>query len=362
MRVKFLSSASYSPVAVQQLYREWERRFFYAQIQLQNKQMNKQKEIETITEKHGDGYAIYNSDCVKFAEQMPDESIDLCIYSPPFCGMYNYSSSPRDMSNCDSYEDFFTHYEYLINHIHRITKPGRFTVVHCMDTPKGSAATIGGYRDFPGDIIRAHEKAGFEFWTRRAIWKEPLAVRLRTMAKGLAHRQICDDATLTTVAGADYILEFRKKGENAVPVTYPTGLHRYAGENQMSADVQSYKGFEGDQKKNKFSHFIWRNYASSIWDDIRIGNVLPYKESKEEDDEKHVHPLQLDVIERIVVLRSNKGEVVFTPFMGVGSECYGALINDRKAIGTELKTSYFNQAVKNLDAAKSHSEQEELSL
>ena len=323
---------------------------------------NNDKKQSLEKEHHGDNWSIYNTDCVDLCAKLPDESIDLSVYSPPFCGMYNYSSSPRDMSNCDSYEDFFEHYGFLIREIHRLTKPGRITAVHCMDVAKGSAATIGGYIDFPGDIIRAHEKAGFEFWTRRAIWKEPLAVRLRTMCKGLAHRQICDDATLTTVAGADYILEFRKKGENKTPVEYPTGLERYCGANKMSAEVQSWKGFEGDQKKNKFSHFIWRNYASSIWDDIRIENVLPYKESKEEDDEKHVHPLQLDVIERIVVLRSNKGEVVFTPFMGVGSECYGAIINDRKTIGAELKTSYFKQAVKNLTSAKSHREQEELSL
>jgi DNA modification methylase len=319
-----------------------------------------EKNVSVLNEAHGDNWSIYHADCVSFAEGMPDNSIDLSVYSPPFCGMYNYSSSPMDMSNCESYEDFFVHYGYLIKQIARITKPGRITAVHCMDVPKNGSASIGAYTDFPGDIIRAHEAAGFEFWTRRAIWKEPLAVRLRTMAKGLAHRQICDDATLTTVAGADYILEFRKKGENAVPVTYPTGLHRYAGEKQIPTDVLSWKGFEGDQKKNRFSHFIWRNYASSIWDDIRIDNVLPYVESKDQDDERHVHPLQLDVIERIVVLRSNEGEVVFTPFLGVGSEAYGAVINGRKAIGTELKSSYFNQAIKNLKSAKTHSDQEGL--
>jgi DNA modification methylase len=316
--------------------------------------------VNVLNEAHGDNWSIYHADCVSFAEGLPDNCIDLSIYSPPFCGMYNYSSSPMDMSNCDSYEDFFTHYGYLIKQIARITKPGRFTAVHCMDVPKSGGSNIGGYTDFPGDIIRAHEKEGFEFWTRRAIWKEPLAVRLRTMSKGLAHKQICDDATLTTVAGADYVLEFRKRGENAVPVTNPTGLHRYAGEKKMPSDILEWKGYQGDQKKNRFSHFIWRNYASSIWDDIRIDNVLPYQESKDEDDEKHVHPLQLDVIERVVVLRSNAGEVVFTPFMGVGSECYGAVINDRKAVGTELKLSYFKQAIKNLESAKSRSEQEDL--
>jgi hypothetical protein len=311
---------------------------------------------QTIT----DEYALYQGDSCEFTPTIPDNSIDLSVYSPPFCGLFNYSSSEHDMSNCRTYEEFFEHYGFLVEQISRITKPGRFTVVHCMDVPKRGGSNIGGYTDFPGDIIRLHEKHGFEFWTRRAIWKEPLAVRLRTMSKGLAHKQICDDATLTTVAGADYLLEFRKKGENKVPVTYPTGLHRYAGDRKVPHDILHYRGFVGDQKKNRFSHFIWRNYASSFWDDIRIDNVLPYKESKDEDDERHVHPLQLDVIERVCILRSNPGEVVFTPFMGVGSEVYGAVINGRKGIGVELKKSYYKQAIKNLGEAKNECEQDTL--
>jgi hypothetical protein len=263
------------------------------------------------------------------------------------------------MSNCTGYEEFFDHYRFLVKEIHRLTKKGRFTAVHCMDVPSsGSSASIGGYRDFPGDIIRLHQEEGWEFWTRRAIWKEPLAVRLRTMAKGLAHRQICEDASLTTVAGADYILEFRKKGTNETPVTYEKGMTKYCGENQMPADVQKYKNWKGKQTENRYSHWIWRNYASSIWDDIRIGNVLPYKECKDPDDEKHVHPLQLDVIERIVQLRSNPGETVMTPFMGVGSECYGALVNGRKAIGVELKSTYYKQAFKNCSEAESGIEEQ----
>ena len=191
------------------------------------------KKVNVLNEAHGENWSIYNADCIEGMQSMPDESVDLSIYSPPFCGMYQYSSSPRDLSNCDSYEEFFEHYSYVVEQIARISRR-RFTVVHCMDTPKsGSSATIGGYNDFPGDIIRLHEKHGFDFWTRRAIWKEPLSVRLRTMAKGLAHKQICDDASLTTVAGADYLLEFRKRGENEIPVTYPTGLHRYSGERKV---------------------------------------------------------------------------------------------------------------------------------
>lgn len=310
-----------------------------------------------------DNYALYNGDCCEVLATLPDKSVDLSIYSPPFCGLFNYSSDERDLSNCRTYGEFFEHYEFLVKEIARLTKPGRFTAVHCMDVPQsGSSATIGGYVDFPGDIIRLHQKLGFDFWTRRAIWKEPLAVRLRTMSKGLAHKQICDDATLTTVAGADYLLEFRKRGENAVPVNYPTGLHRYAGDRKIPQEALEWRGFEGDQKKNRFSHFIWRNYASSFWDDIRIDNVLPYKESKDPDDERHVHPLQLDVIERVCVLRSNPGEVVMTPFMGVGSEVYGAVINGRKGLGVELKPSYYKQAAQNLAGAKDQAGQEELGL
>lgn len=320
---------------------------------------NKMKQIKVINQASGDGWHIYNADCVEVLQSLPPNSIDLSIYSPPFCGLYNYSSSPRDLSNCSSYDEFFEHYSFVIREIYRVTKPGRITAVHCMDIPK-NGANIGAYTDFPGDIIRAHQKAGFDFWTRRAIWKEPLAVRNRTMMKGLAHRQICEDATLTTVAGSDYLIEFRKRGENAVPVTYPTGLHRYCGERQIPHEVLQWKGHVGDQKENRFSHFIWRNYASSFWDDIRMGNVLPYEESKDADDEKHVHPLQLDVIERVVILRSNPGEVVLTPFLGVGSEAYGAVINGRKAIGAELKTSYFRQAVRNLESAKQHADQDDL--
>lgn len=321
---------------------------------------------ETITDK----YAIYNGDCIEVMANMPDDKIDLSIYSPPFCGLYNYSSSERDLSNCASYSEFFVHYGYVVEHLARLTKPGRITAVHCMDVPgkgNGETAKMGcganagaGLIDFPGDIIRLHEKYGFQFMGRRAIWKEPLGVRLRTMAKGLAHAQIVQDSTLCDVAGADYLLTFRKKGENKVPVSHPTGLHGYAGERVMPHELQQYKGYEGKQTENRFSHWIWRQYASSFWDDIRLGRVLPYQESKSEDDEKHVHPLQLDVIERACILWSNPGEIVFTPFMGVGSEVYGAVINGRKGIGAELKESYYSQAVKNLAAAQNHSEQEDL--
>lgn len=313
---------------------------------------------QTITDK----YALYNGDCIQVMRDLPDNKIDLSIYSPPFCGLYNYSSDERDLSNCKDYQQFFIHYAFVIAELARLTKPGRISAVHVMDVPgrgNGDTARMGvganlgtGLIDFPGDVIRAHEAHGFVFAGRRAIWKEPLGVRNRTMAKGLAHKQIVDDSTLTDVASADYLLMFRREGENAVPVAHPTGLSYYSGEKQIPQELLRFKNWDGNQIENKFSHWIWRQYASSVWDDIRIERTLPYKASRDPEDERHVHPLQLDVIERAVVLWSNPGEVVFSPFAGVGSEVYGAVINGRLGMGAELKASYYKQAVKNLELAK----------
>jgi hypothetical protein len=263
------------------------------------------------------------------------------------------------MSNCRSYDEFFAHYEFLVKELGRITIPGRMTGVHCMDVPKAGANLGGGLTDFPGDIIRLHERMGFHYAARYCVWKEPLAVRNRTMAKGLAHRQIVEDSALCDVASADYLLMFRRKGENPIPISHPTGLERYAGERQIPPELFRYKNWKGKQTENRYSHWIWRQYASAFWDDVRIGRVLPYKESREPDDEKHMHPLQLDVIERCVTLWSNPGETVLTPFMGVGSEVYGAVINGRKAIGVELKPSYYRQAGMNLAKAVEDFEVEE---
>ncbi len=313
---------------------------------------------QEITER----YAVYNSDCIPLLQEIPAESIHLSIYSPPFRGMYHYSSSERDLSNCKDYADFFKHYEYVVKEIARITMPGRITAVHCMDTPR-DGANICGYDDFPGDIIRLHEKHGFEYTPRISIWKEPLGVRNRTMSKSLAHIQIVQDSTKTCVAASDYLIPFRKKGENPVPVVHPVGLTEYAGEREIPQELYKYRGWDGKQTENRFSHWIWRHYASSFWDDIRLENVLPFKQARDEEDEKHVHPLQLDVIERACVLWSNPGEKVLTPFMGVGSEVYGAVKLGRKGIGIELKPSYYKQAIKNLktiDAPKS--EQMELPM
>ena len=292
-------------------------------------------------------YALYNGDCVGVMKSMSNESIHLSVYSPPFGGLYHYSSDARDLSNCDDYDNFFEHYDYVVKELNRLTLKGRITAVHCTDIPSGNSGR-DHLIDFPGDIIRLHEKNGFHFIARHTIWKEPLWVRNRTMTKNLAHKTIVDDATNAGVASADYLLVFRKHGNTEIPISNPTGLHYYAGEAPIPDELLRYKKWTGKQTENRFSHWIWRRYASSIWDDINMGNVLPFQDSKDPDDEKHVHPLQLDVIDRVVTLRSNVGEVVFTPFMGVGSEVFSAVANGRKGIGVELKTSYYKQALLNL--------------
>lgn len=308
-----------------------------------------------------DRYAVFNGDCIEVMSNMPESSIHLSVYSPPFGGLYHYSSDERDLSNSGDYKEFFEHYGFCVKEIFRLTLPGRMTAVHCCDIPSGNTG-CDHLRDFPGDIIRLHEKIGFQYTGRYHIWKEPLVVRNRTMQKNLAHKTIVEDSSKCSVASADYLLVFRRKGENQIPIAHPTGLHSYAGERQIPGDLHCYKGFEGNQIKNRFSHWIWRQYASAFWDDIRLNEVLPFLEAKDEDDEKHVHPLQLDVIERCVVLWSNEKENVLTPFMGVGSEVYGAVKNNRRGIGIELKPTYYRQAIRNLESIDQKSNLEQTSL
>ncbi len=306
-----------------------------------------------------DQWAIYNGDCMEVMPSFPEGSIHLSVYSPPFAGLYHYTSSERDLSNCHDYDEFFEHYEYVVGEIHRLTMPGRITAVHSMDVPTGNS---GGdaLRDFPGDIIRLHTRLGFEYVARYHVWKEPLTVRNRTMKKDLAHRTLVEDSTRCSVASADYLLIFRRKGENPEPVVHAEGLMAYAGARAIPEELLRYRGWDGNQRENRYSHWIWRQYASAFWDDVRLDRVLPFREARDEEDERHVHPLQLDVIDRCLVLWSNPGERVLTPFMGVGSEVYGAVTNGRVGVGVELKSSYYRQAEKNLAAIETATEQEEL--
>lgn len=322
-------------------------------------------------------YAIYNSDCMYVLPTIPDKSVDLVLYSPPFCGLYQYSSSPNDMSNCETREQFLAQYDFLVEQLSRVTKPGRINAVHCTDVFDNSCRLW----DFPHEIIRIHEKHGFEYRNRITIWKEPLKVRMRTMVQSLMHKFIVEDSTKCFTAMPDYILIFTRKGDNEVPVTHEYGLTKYFGDTPillnmvkaynnahntdfnatelwevLNRDYENYK----DPKTNKRSHYIWQRYASSVWDDIRIDNVLPFNDARDPDDEKHVHPLQLDVIDRLVELYSNPGEVVLTPFMGVGSEVFSPVSLGRKGIGIELKDSYFKQATINLKAAATRFVSDEL--
>lgn len=294
-----------------------------------------------------DRYALYNADSALFMAGLPGDVIHFTIYSPPFAGLYNYSSDPRDLSNCLDYKEFYDHYRVFVEQIHRITMPGRLSAVHCAEIPSGNSGTDHMF-DLPGDIVRLHESLGFKYIGRHVIWKESLWVRNRTMAHNLTHQTIVDDAADAGLAAADYLLLFRKSGENPIPIEHPAGLLDYAGECPIPGDLIKYRGWTGKQTENLWSHQIWRRYASSIWDDIRMQRVLPYQDCKEADDEKHVHPLQRDIVERAVVLRTNPGETVLTPFMGVGSEVFDPVRLGRKAIGIELKPAYYRQAVANL--------------
>jgi DNA modification methylase len=308
-----------------------------------------------------DAYAIYNGDCVEVMAGLPDASVHLSVYSPPFGGLlYQYSSDPADLSNTKDYAEFFAQYAFVVRQLHRLTPPGRMTAVHCQDifVPGGDVQHL---IDFPGDVIRLHEAEGWKYVARYHVWKEPLMVRNRTMLRSLHHKTLCLDSTKCSIANADSLLIFRRSGKNEVPVAHPVGLTSYAGSRVPPDDVMEWRGYKGNQIRNAYSQWVWRQYASAFWDDIRIDRTLgngaslysANKADKDESDEKHMHPLQLDVIERAVVMWSNPGEVVLSPFAGVGSEVYGAVINGRKGVGVELKPSYYRQAVRNLkDAAR----------
>lgn len=316
-----------------------------------------------------DDYAIYNADSLDVMSAMPDKSIHGSVYSPPFVGLYVYSSNERDVSNARSKDDFNEHYLMFIKELFRLTIPGRTTAVHASPIMSGNTGTDKFY-DFPGEVIRLHEAAGWDWICSHHIWKEPLAIRNRTMQKNLAHKTLVTDACKCGIALQDELLIFRKPGTDPNPVQHPTGLDYYAGgTSPHTAEDLRYKNWTGDQKANRYSHQIWRRYASSIWDDIRSDRVLGRVninggelDARDDDDEQHVHPLQLDVIERYVQMRTMSGETVLTPFMGVGSEVYAAVSLGRKGIGIELKPAYFKQAVKNLAKVKPPTQSDDYSL
>jgi DNA modification methylase len=315
---------------------------------------------------HTENYSLYNADCMVVLPTLEKESIDLAIYSPPFANLYTYSSSERDMSNVSDIPEFLEQFEFLVKEMSRVTKNGRINALHVTDICDVS----GTLSDFPNEIIKLYKKHGFEYKNKITVWKEPLKVRIRTMVQSLMHKFIVEDSTKCFTANPDYILIFKKKGSNKVPVTHPFGLTHYAGEIPILPNMlkawnnanecnftaeelwQHLKDTKEEEKLSKLNHYIWQRYASSVWDDVREGNVMPFQDAKEDDDEKHVTPTQLDVLDRLVDLYSNPGEIVFSPFMGVGSDVFSPVSMGRKAIGIELKDSYFKQAILNCKEAE----------
>jgi hypothetical protein len=289
-------------------------------------------------------------------KQIESGSIDYSIFSPPFASLFTYSNSERDMGNCRSQESFFEHFDFLIAELLRVFVPGRVCSVHCMDLP----ATLGhdgfiGMKDFPGSVIDHFEAAGWIYHSRVTIWKDPLLQAVRTKTLTLAHKQIVKDSTRCAQGMADYIVSFRKPGENPKPVSHPTGFTRYVGEMPFPKGKTN-----DDQRKNKQSHEIWQRYASPVWFDINQTRVLSNEIARDDLDEKHVCPLQLDTIERCLELWSNLGDLVLTPFAGIGSEIYCAIEAGRRAVGIELKETYYKQAIKNLNTLKTKKAQQGL--
>ena len=292
-----------------------------------------------LDQRSGDNWCLWNADCVEVVNSLPENSLHLSIFSPPYASLYTYSNSDRDMGNSASDEQFYEHFDFLIAGLHRATMPGRLVVVDVMNIPamKERDGFIG-LKDFRGDVIRAFQKAGFIFHSEHCAWKDPLIEATRTKALGLMHKQLCKDSTRSRSGIPQYLLAFRKDGETPEPVAHQNGLEYFVGENEPVSGT--------------LSHERWRRYASPVWMDINFSNTLNAKAAREAEDERHVCPMALDLIERAIHLWSNPGDVIFDPYSGIGSTGYMAIKTGRKFIGSELKTAYFNQAVKNIGQAR----------
>ena len=294
--------------------------------------------MKTIDQQTSESFSVYNADCIDVVSDMPDDSVHYSIFSPPFASLYTYSNSDRDMGNCKNNAEFFIHFGFLVQHLFRVMMPGRLVSIHCMNLP--TSKTRDGYiglRDFRGDIIRLFESKGFIFHSEAVIWKDPVIAMQRTKALGLLHRQIVKDSCMSRQGIPDYLVTMRIPGENPEPVAGE--LCYFVGEKETF------------KQTGRLSIDIWQRYASPIWTDINPSNTLQHRSAREHNDERHICPLQLEVIERGVQLWSNPGDIVLSPFMGIGSEGYVAIKSGRKFVGVELKESYYKQAAKNLDKA-----------
>lgn len=302
--------------------------------------------VKCVDQVVNDDYAIYQGDSCEVIRAIPGDSIHFGIHSPPFEGLYKFSNFDRDISNNEG-QGFWDHYSFLIQELLRVTMPGRIHAVHVMQLPTSKVRDGHiGMRDFRGEVVRAYEDAGWIFHSEVCIWKDPVVAQQRTKSIRLLHKQIVKDSTISGQGLADYILSFRKPGEN--PERVEGCFDRYSGTDEP--DRSKYTSpMDG---RNWYSIEVWQRYASPVWMDINQTRTLQYRGGRAEKDEQHISPLQLDVIERCIDLWSNPGDTVLTPFLGIGSEVWGAVTMGRKGIGIELKPSYFAQAVKNLEGAK----------
>nr|DAX70210.1 MAG TPA: Helicase of the snf2 rad54 family [Caudoviricetes sp.] len=303
---------------------------------------------------------MYNGDCVEVLKGITDNSIHYSIFSPPFASLYTYSNSDRDMGNSASDNEFYEHFKFLITELYRVTMPGRLLSFHCMDLPMmKSRDGIIGLKDFPGELIRMFNEAGFIYHSKVTIWKDPLVEATRTKALGLLHKQICKDSSMCRQGLPDYLVTMRKPGENPELIAHPEGFDNYIGEDEPEAqkierpqpDAEKYEKKEKYNEVPVYSHQVWRKYASPVWMDIRQSNTLNGKSAREEQDERHICPLQLDVIARGINLWTNENDIVLDPFAGIGSSNYVALKMGRRTIGVELKENYYNLAIDNVEKA-----------
>lgn len=312
-----------------------------------------------IDQKIHDEYSLYHGDCVQVVKEIPTDSLHMTVSSWPFVSLYQYTDAVADMSNIRTKNDFFNGIDFMLSELARIMMPGRLIATHCMELPTSMErdGVIGLY-DFPGDIIRAFQKHGFVFHSRVTIWKDPLIAATRTHALGLAHKQIVKDSSMCRQGIPDQLVIMRKIGKNPEPVAHPRGLTKWIGRPEDEPKAE----WHADQGKNKYSHFVWQNYASPVWMDIDPSDTLQRKGARDEGDSRHICPLQLTVIRRAIELWSNPRDVVFDPFTGIGSSGYVALQEQRRFVGSELKESYFRNAGDNLDAAIESRSQGQLEL
>lgn len=312
----------------------------------------------------GQGWHLWNGDCCEVTRGLPDASVDYIVYSPPFISLYTFSDDPRDMSNCRTDDQFWQHYRFLIAEYFRALKPGRLVSIHCMNLPTSKLRDgFIGLRDFRGDVIRVHQDAGFYFQSEVVIRKDPVTAMQRSKAIGLLHKQIVKDSSLSRMAVPDYVVTMRKPGENAEPITGQFDAY-YGSETTPDGPLSTDSAYWGIRTFRpgsvEYSIAVWQRYAEPVWMDIVQGDVLSRKEAREELDEAHIAPLQLTVIRRCIELWSNPKDVVFSPFAGIGSELYVALQMGRRALGVELKRSYFDQAVKNMEVGRAIDRQSDL--